>query len=127
VCRVGLEGLGQGPFFLAEELDRAIQKELPAIRRRLGAIPLLGVAVAVLGVVASLLGGAGAPNFGGSGPLPFGLGEGHAVAVVAVASGVLCVPGGAALAGRARRALADLEGCKASLPALIAATQPDHR
>lgn len=115
VCRVGLEGLGKGPFFLSEELDRAIQKEVPAIRRRLGSIPLLALGVIAVGLLGSALGGAGTPNFGGDGPLPFGLGEEHALALVGVASGTVGLLASVGIAAQAKRAIADLERCKAFL------------
>lgn len=111
VCRVGFEGLGKGPFFLSGELDRAIERELPALRRRLGAMPLLAIGIVVVGVIGSVLDGAGAPNFAG-GSLPFGLGEEHALALVGVASGLAGLLGSVALASQAKRVVADLERCK---------------
>lgn len=112
VCRAGLEALGKGPFLLADELNRAIEKELPLIRRRLGAMPLLAVGVVAVGVVGSALQGAGAPTFVG-GPLPFGLGEEHALALVGVTSGMAGLLWSVGLASQAKRAVADLERCKA--------------
>lgn len=112
VCRVGLEGLGKGPFLLSDELDRAIAKELPLIRRRLGTIPLLAIGIVAVGVIGSALQGAGTPNFA-EGPLPFGLGEEHALALVGVASGMAGLLWSVALASQAKRAVADLERCKA--------------
>jgi hypothetical protein len=115
VCRAGLEALGNGPFVLTEELDRAIAKELPLIQRRLGAISALALAAIAVGVIGSVLSGAGAPAFGGTGPLPFGLAEEHALALVGVPSGVLGLLWGIALASKAKRIVADLGRCKAAV------------
>jgi hypothetical protein len=115
VCRVGLEGIGKGPFLLADELDRAIAKELPAIRRRLGAIPLVALAVAALGALGSPLSEASAPESGGSGPLPFGLGEEYALALVGVPFGLVGLIWVIALGAKAKQIVLDLARCKALL------------
>lgn len=102
VCRAGLQGLGKGPFLLSDDLDRAIAAELPAIHRRIATIPLLAAAVAAVGVLGSVSLGAGTPNFGGDGPLPLGLGQEHALALVGVASGLLAGIWGLALRSKAQ-------------------------
>lgn len=118
VCRVGLEGLGKGPFFLTEELDRAIAAEVPAIYRRIGRIPLVALGVAALGLVASALGGAGTLNASGAGPLPFGLDERYALALVGVPSGIIGLLWSVGLATKAKQVVADLGRCKAVVLAL---------
>lgn len=120
VCRVGLEGLGKGPFFLTEELDRAITAEIPAIYRRIGRIPLVALGVAAFGLVASALGGAGTANANasGAGPLPFGLDEQYALALVGVPSGILGLLWALGLASKAKQVVADLGRCKAAVLAL---------
>jgi hypothetical protein len=113
VCRAGLENLGKGPFWLNEELDRVIAAELPTIRRRLGHIPLLALGIAAVGVLASVLSGASSSDFGGDGPLPFGLALEYAPALVGVVSAIVGGLWGVTLSRRATQAVAELEQCKA--------------
>lgn len=111
VCSAGLSGLGRGPFWLREELDRVIAAEGPRIRRRLRGLPLLSLALAGVGVVGSaLLGGASA--FGADGPLPFGLAQELASAFVGVLSAVVGLLGWLLLSNKATQIQTDLTQCR---------------
>jgi hypothetical protein len=113
VCRAGLEGLGQGPFFLTEELDRVIKTEVHGLRRRLGTIPLLALGVAAFSVIASALTAGNAARTGAEGPLPFGLAEERGLLLLGMSFAILGGVWWLLLASKARRIAMDLERCKA--------------